>query len=68
MAGGTKLGGGVGDTLGVYPMAMRWDDAEQLCVEMGGHLASLRSPSDYAALQVRKTPCRPRSWANFSLL
>jgi hypothetical protein len=54
-------GGGAG-AFGPYPPGLEGEDAPET--------ARLREAldRDLQATQVRTTPCRPRSWANFSLL
>ena len=42
---------GNGDLMLVYPMALVFDEAEQFCVDLGGHLASIHTPGEYLALE-----------------
>ena len=32
-----------GDIIQVFPVALRFNDAEQFCTDFGGHLASIRT-------------------------
>ena len=40
-----------GDTLQVFPLALRFDDAERFCSDFGGHLASIHSEEEFTKLE-----------------
>lgn len=46
----TGMAASNGDIIQVFPVALRFDDAERFCTDFGGHLASIRTDGDFSAL------------------